>query len=417
MNTRMQIPAKPMSAPARHLASESTGILRRKCACGGSGRECAECQKKKLQRRAAGSGPETAPPIVHEVLRSPGQPLDAQTRAFFEPRFGHDFSRVRIHSGEQAAESAAAVNALAYAAGPRIVFAQGQYRPGTLAGRELLAHELTHVVQQQGATGSVSRIGAANSSLERTADAAAKDVLNGNRPPSVAALPFTGALQRKVGTVTCPANVFGAPADPKGALEKIDPMVLDLATRTATKVAEDATTVKGGIAAAEASATFLEYRNHFGLPNKVGTGFLNRLTGIVRPSQTIAASEELSILSKRFQLVAKLFQGTMNYRCPGNDPDCAGGDAFSSRGDTTISLCAGFWGFARDDEKAAILVHEGLHVVFGPETPGKPQGAIEEGQQRGPGRNFNVAGCYEFIVDSVGGGINSQATCPPVPAG
>jgi hypothetical protein len=423
VSTRAHIPATPSGARAHALASAPAGTLQRKCACGGSGGssgECAECEKKSatLQRRSTSDVAVPAvPPIVHDVLRSPGQPLDASTRAFFEPRFGHDFSRVRIHSGERAAESAAAVNALAYAAGPRIVFAQGQYRPGTPAGRELLAHELTHVAQQQGATGSVSRIGDANGPLERTAEATAKDVLAGNRPSTVAALPFTGALHRKVGSVTCPANVFGAPADPKAALERIDPMALDLATRTATKVAADATTVKSGIAAAESSATFLEYRDHFGLPNKVGTGFLNRLTGIVRPTQVVAASEELTILFRRFQLVEKLFQGIVNYRCPGNDPDCAGGDAFSSRGDTTISLCAGFWGFARDDERAAILVHEGLHVVFGPDSPGKPQGAIEEGQQRGPGRNFNVAGCYEFIVDSVGGGINSNATCPPVPAG
>src|SRR5262249_29965020 len=83
-------------------------------------------------------------------LHSLGQPLDAGTRAFMEPRFGHDFSQVRIHADERAAESARAVNALAYTVGRDVVFGEGRYEPGTSEGRRLLAHELTHVVQQQG---------------------------------------------------------------------------------------------------------------------------------------------------------------------------------------------------------------------------------------------------------------------------
>ena len=70
-----------------------------------------------------------APSIIHDVLRAPGQPLDATTRAFMEPRFGHDFSRVRVHSDAKAAESARAVNALAYTVGQDVVFGVGQYAP------------------------------------------------------------------------------------------------------------------------------------------------------------------------------------------------------------------------------------------------------------------------------------------------
>lgn len=105
-----------------------------------------------VQRRAAASSGTTAgyaPPIVHDVLAQPGQPLDATARTFFEPRFGHDFSRVRVHADAQAAESAKAVNAIAYTVGSDIAFAAGQYRAGTIEGLRLLAHELTHVVQQQ----------------------------------------------------------------------------------------------------------------------------------------------------------------------------------------------------------------------------------------------------------------------------
>jgi hypothetical protein len=107
-----------------------------------------------LQRRAAQHHAETAmvPPIVHEVLRSPGQPLDPATRAFAEPRFGYDFSGVRVHADRHAAESARAVNALAYTVGQDVVFGSGRYAPGISAGRRLLAHELAHVVQQSGRT-------------------------------------------------------------------------------------------------------------------------------------------------------------------------------------------------------------------------------------------------------------------------
>src|SRR5215217_3565270 len=130
-------------------------LLQRKCACGQhtiAGRECKECSKKRevpLQRAAVSSPlAGSVPPLVHEVLRSPGQPLDAATRAFMEPRFGHDFSRVRVHTDARAAESARAVDALAYTVGRGVVFGAGQYAPGTISGRRLLAHELAHTLQQ-----------------------------------------------------------------------------------------------------------------------------------------------------------------------------------------------------------------------------------------------------------------------------
>jgi hypothetical protein len=88
------------------------------------------------------------PEIVHEVLRSPGQSLDPATRALMEPRFGHDFSQVRVHTGGDADRSARDVNARAYTVGNNIVFGASQFVPRTHEGRRLLAHELTHVVQQ-----------------------------------------------------------------------------------------------------------------------------------------------------------------------------------------------------------------------------------------------------------------------------
>jgi hypothetical protein len=88
-----------------------------------------------------------APTVVGDVMRSPGQPLDAETRLLMQSRFGRDFGEVRVHTDAQAAASARAVNALAYTVGSDIVFNAGQYAPGTSAGERLVAHELAHVVQ------------------------------------------------------------------------------------------------------------------------------------------------------------------------------------------------------------------------------------------------------------------------------
>jgi len=110
-------------------------------------------EHERLQTKHIGSGDlgeRTVPPIVHEVLGSPGRPLDPAARAFTESRFGHDFSQVRLHTDTKAAESARAVNSLAYTVGQHVVFGTGRYAPGTTEGGRLLAHELTHVVQQTG---------------------------------------------------------------------------------------------------------------------------------------------------------------------------------------------------------------------------------------------------------------------------
>jgi hypothetical protein len=100
---------------------------------------------------ATSPGPRDAPPAVAGALGQPGRPLDRSARAFFEPRFGYDFSAVRVHTGARAAQSAKAVGAQAYTFGRNIVFGAHAAAPEAPEGRRLLAHELAHVVQQQGA--------------------------------------------------------------------------------------------------------------------------------------------------------------------------------------------------------------------------------------------------------------------------
>jgi hypothetical protein len=140
----------------RVMRMSSPGIVQRRCS------DCdkeEEVQRKDddsnegmtLQREVAGgSVVARAPSIVNEVLGSAGHPLDASVRTFMEPRFGYDFGGVRVHSDARAAQSARAVNAMAYTVGSDVAFDTNRFAPETAPGRRLLAHELTHVVQQSG---------------------------------------------------------------------------------------------------------------------------------------------------------------------------------------------------------------------------------------------------------------------------
>lgn len=193
-------PLQTLAAKTKPLSSSTHAglLLQHKCACGSPTTsftgECAECKsKKRLQTKLTvgasndpleheadrvadqmmrmpapevsvapaaqvsrtfaeyethTEGTDTAPASVDRVLASSGKPLDPALRQDMEQRFGHDFSRVRVHSGAAAEQSARDVNAHAYTVGRDIVFGVGQFAPATPGGRRLLAHELTHVVQQ-----------------------------------------------------------------------------------------------------------------------------------------------------------------------------------------------------------------------------------------------------------------------------
>jgi hypothetical protein len=186
---KSRYPTRSSAALSLGASSGPATLLRRKCDCGQhtGGGECENCKKKKktpLQRHANGStAPAIAPPIVHDVLRSRGNPLDQETRSFFEPRLGRDLSQVEVHSSVRAAESARAINAMAYTVGNAIVFGTGRYSPKSESGRGLLAHELTHVVQQaESATPAFQKsleIGHPDDPSEREAESVAEAVLRG----------------------------------------------------------------------------------------------------------------------------------------------------------------------------------------------------------------------------------------------
>ncbi len=168
-----------------------------------------------VQRRSLSvrTEPATVPPIVHEVLRSEGEPLDADTCASMGARFGHDFSHVRVHNDARAAQSAQAVHASAYTVGRDVVFGAGRFAPATEEGRELLAHELTHVVQQQRSSpsGPLS-VGPRESPAEQEAASVARAVAQGS---SVAVRgPAGGLLQRAPAWSTDTLDINFTPLSP-----------------------------------------------------------------------------------------------------------------------------------------------------------------------------------------------------------
>ena len=201
----MSLRAPPLRAPAVAPPPRTAPVLRRCATCGGStpgGGECEACKRKRVNRSAAAAGPALAPPAVHQVLASSGEPLAASTRAYMEPRFGHSFADVRVHADERAAGSAAAVGAHAYAVGSHVVFGAGRYAPGTPSGDRLLAHELAHVVQQSGVSDPTPRasleVGAAGAPEEREAEAAAERVTAGGAVAPGMLSPGGAAVRRFV---------------------------------------------------------------------------------------------------------------------------------------------------------------------------------------------------------------------------
>lgn len=213
------------ASPKLSFAPVQPGMLQHKCACGkspGLTGECTKCQNKRLtlQRRATNQAEsDEVPPIVHEVLREPGQPLDAETRAFMEPRFGHDFSQVRVHTDAKAVASAQAVNALAYTVGRDVVFGAEQYAPSTNTGRRLLAHELAHTVQQEmGNVRTKASLGIfSNSDASETEANVAAEAIMQRRAFSI-----TASGETRVARQPSSSSVPTSPSDPKPSLELSD---------------------------------------------------------------------------------------------------------------------------------------------------------------------------------------------------
>ncbi len=187
-------------------------------------RKCAACEEEEedrttIQRESAPAANDTTALDVRaarSAVERGGEPLPKATRDFFEARFGQDFGRVRVQIDDAAAR---AVQARAYTVGQNIVFARGQYAPGTAEGKRLLAHELTHVVQQSGSTRSKALVDTPSAPAERAASLGAKA---GGKVSTISRVPLglyrkatstykTGDLVRAKGKLFWLSDLSGEP--------------------------------------------------------------------------------------------------------------------------------------------------------------------------------------------------------------
>ncbi len=285
-------------------------------------RMCSECEKD-LHRKESDS----APPNSMDVRLSygVGRPLPESVRDFFEPRLGHDFSAVRVHTDSSASASAKALGAVAYTAGNNIVFAQGEYAPQTDSGRYLLAHELTHVVQQDASSAFATSPGEHIQRLVR------RSLLNGC---AAGQNPFGADRRASLLLTNALARIDAAQAARPGDPANADVVAVGGAMHTAFRL-DQANNDNWNLAAP-----------HFGLP----------------------------LIRRRLEIARDYIDGvvfTFNCcavggACPATCGACVAGDeAFTCAGEaSTITLCPPFWAHGVD-QRGRVLAHEVLHIDFG----------------------------------------------------
>jgi hypothetical protein len=377
MSTRQFIPLKRATGTLLSFTPAHSGLLQRKCACGGAPGptgECEACKKKRLGLQtklkinepgdayeqeadrianqvmatsahlAVGGTPpriqrfsgessqqmEAAPASVDRVIASPGRPLEPALRQDMEQRFSYDFSRVRVHTGAVAEQSAREINANAYAAGHNVAFGAGRFAPGTHEGRYLIAHELTHVVQQ------------------------------------------SGQLQRAVSpTSACPANAHGAPASPLAALGAANARAVLMALGTSRLLFSESLFIRAG---EPPSSTFNAYVHRFGPPSAVGHKFRNRFTNHLENTLVLAEGKEMEFLATRMAGVSKFLGRNIRFKCTGTSHTtigacahhCKPGNALASCASGhhhEMAVCQGFWGLGAPDQQAIGMIHEVGHMV------------------------------------------------------
>jgi len=355
------------------------------------------------------------PPLVYDVLRSPGRPLDRETRSFMEPRFGRDFSSVRIHTDTRAADSARTVDALAYTVGPDVVFAPGRYQPASQEGQRLLAHELAHVVQQGARSADPTAVGSANDPVERAAEQAETRVVDRGQyqapaepsgvlrrtparkvscAPGPLHLPGGGVIDNPVAVITAAEN---------RANELLDQAVLELDS-TRQRILRGA--VIGWPTISDALA--------FGL----------QLMGLDPGSERVwkqpggGGNYTVELLLRRLRMIrGTIGQGSFFFTCLGPQngtiggcvgPICAGGNfCVSCAGSFLMDLCEPFWNTHPEDQ-AARIIHESAHN-FAEFIGSRGAVSVEIGH------GANIAECYARFAQNVGGSnIANQRTdlCP-----
>jgi hypothetical protein len=330
-----------MRMPLDKASSTSMPGPEKVAASGTIHRTCASCQEKEEQNTihgkplpASNGDSSAAPQTVRDALNSGGRSLDHKTRAFFEPRFNHDLSSVRIHTGPSADQSARAADARAYTLGRDIVFAEGEFHPESETGRYLLAHELAHVVQ-----------GGSSNKLSRTP---ANKVSCANHTPLV--IPGSGL------SIADPVGVITAAED--RANEMFDAVIgeLDFTLQQ----------IRGG--------------SPIGWPtiaDPIAEGL--RLMGLDPDDPAIwnapdgTGLRSVPLLLRRLRLIRRTIgAGSFFFFCLGTGMTRIGGCAVTAgdictgavlttcAGEFLTAMCPGFWA-ASPENQAARIVHESAH--------------------------------------------------------
>jgi Domain of unknown function (DUF4157) len=346
MKTKLYGRSKATPDTAQHGVTMA-GILQRKCSCGGRDDESIKGrQRNGLLRRSLSSGgsydPEgiDIPDVVDEVLREPGRPLDTATRDFFEPRFGRDFSHVRVHTGSKAAQSAHSADALAYTVADQMVFGNGQFNPGTSGGRKLLAHELTHVVQLDK---SGNQAGHGNlHALETEADHAESWIDSPGMTPST---PSTAApaLMRKNGA---------------GSSQSSQPVAPTQRQATVIEAARSAAAIRSQVALFRVSGTVPP-----GPPGRPDPGDAMR-----RRAQALAKTmfewdrpnmEQIEEIVSN--MVSRLMNPQVMVAAPG-DTECGSRAAYVRGLRPPIVLCPAFFN-GTPEQRIRTIIHEAAHLA------------------------------------------------------
>ncbi|MCF6155899.1 MAG: DUF4157 domain-containing protein [Candidatus Brocadia sp.] len=322
--------------------------ISRKCSCGGS---CARCKGEEEAERISMSIMKMESPalshqpsaisykpsansseqnVISEIMsnKGSGQNLDNNTSSFMEQKFGYDFSHVRLHTDSYAARKSNELNAEAFTIGRDVFFNAGRYNPSATEGKKLLAHELTHVVQQRHTSSRVfysmriqRRVEAGRVSCER--------------------FPRTYPIFTAIGT-----------DDPVGVLEEADARAIEMLNH----VIDELTHIRGRVQAGEppliADVVALALRNRWHLdPDNQNIW-------------TRTGPRTVEIIIRWYTNIRNtLDSGRLRYVCLG--PTCTAGDwARTIPGIQRIRLCRLFWG-ASIDNRALTLIHEVGHVYYG----------------------------------------------------
>lgn len=364
MNTRAGVNESRKYVPSKSLAAPSA-LLQRKCNCGESAGltgQCKECDEERLLQRSASTQthqPSPSPQVADQIqsIRGAGKPLNTELRNFFEPRFGHDFSQVRVHTDARANETARALNARAYTLSSDVVFAAGEYKPDTPDGRRLLAHELTHVVQQQNsnaeahvATSSFS-IASVNDEAEVEADQVASEVCSmdaGHQAVPHHATSSAHTLHRQ------PAAADPGPQDPPCGQEAQD--LLKVVREDAQEMIEKARDTLGTLHGADLKQPDKDQRNAL---KALSRNFRLTPDGVEKHLDTIR--DRLRDMKSRSENL-----GESDLVCPQSSKfgPCVDGDAYTRKSERgkAIGFCPSF--FTRADfNQRNTFVHELAHAT------------------------------------------------------